>query len=483
MNEFLYKDFWLLIFKHLNEIDILNIGQTCKSAYRVLLSPDVRKRISNPFKPKYRLTAEQFECLKTMNKYTGLDVKVVVGDVGSGKTLVALAYALRKYEKEKILIIAPPANVGYWGEVLEKFIDKPVLSNYQSVPKFYKRDWYSHIDEYQLFLTSQINSENICKLFKDKGIDYMILIDECHKCSDFAAEMLYNGSYLQEVVGFTATPEGMGGLWGVPEDRIYLQSNQLRGSLPELRLFPHELTGLNHYQTAAIANKLINEKNINEYMQKQIFRVATYGVALEYYSYIMVGKKKFNIGPKGVYMMKECTDKTEELFLKICDSAKAMELLRLVLRLKKAGEKVVVFDETETYLPVLHLLFQRNNVQSYLFTGHYSPKERVNNIKKFQKNGDVILGTFNNLSEGHSLVPANHEVYLNWPMSKTKYNQAVGRIHRFPQRKTCYVHLLASCELEMFLFLTQMSRYDDEKPKTIVKMTEVQDFVQEFYLK
>lgn len=463
----LYKDGWILIFKKLDEVSIISLSHTCKNAYYAVKDHFAKQILCKPFKSQYKLTVEQFRCLYELNTDDEIN-KRVVADVGSGKTLLALAYIFRKYllgiggkihlrfpgpnelplsfdpQPPKIIICAPPANIAQWSDAIEKFTNEKYISTYSGAknytPKW--RELYKN-PEHRIILTSMYILQNFLKQLHFNRIRYVIIADECHHITFGPGK----SNYLRvEILGLTASEErDKSSAWG---KTFVLESTLLRSQLKPPEFVRYNYTGLTEYQRTAIKQSLHNvKKKITRSEQKRIMQQSMYGELLEYHGSFQVEKKRF------IFDRSSDVYRTDVFLEILMHTPKVIALVALAWKIKQKGEKLVVFDTSETGLSLLHLALRSNNIISYPFVTDYNPKERSNLIKKFQKDGDVILGSIGMLGEGQNITEGNHLVFIGNPNNAEQYKQALGRIRRFPQEKQVYVHIIASCAIEEYFIL------------------------------
>lgn len=485
----LYKDGWILIFQKLDEVSIISLSHTCKNAYYAVKDHFARQILCRPFKSQYKLTVEQFRCLYELNKSDEVN-KRVVADVGSGKTLIALAYIFRKYllgiggeirlrfpgpnelpmsfdpQPPKIIICAPPANVAQWSDAIEKFTNEKYISTYSGA-KHYTPGWRELYKkpEHRIILTSMYILQNFLQHLQLNRIRYVIIADECHHIAFGTGKT----NYLRvEVLGLTASEErDKNTEW---DKTFFLESVLLRSHLKPLEFVRYNYTGLTEYQRTAIKQSLHNvKKKITKGEQKRIMQQSMYGELLEYSGSFQVEKKRFVFDrASDIYL----TDVFLEILMR---TPKVIALVALAWKIKQRGEKLVVFDTSEAGLSLLHLVLRSNNIISYPFVTDYSPKERSNLIKKFQKDGDVILGSIGMLGEGQNITEGNHLTFIGNPNNAEQFKQAVGRLRRFPQEKQVYLHILASCAIEEYFILNFIAgNYES------VDKSEIFEFISEF---
>lgn len=454
-----YVDVVRLIAQHLDLWDLDAFSRTCKLFYRAFRAKPYCNMLSYPFKSKYKLTSDQIECVRTlMMVNVPTPFKVVHGEVGSGKTWVALSYVFRKYhkllknEQGAVLIVVPPSLVEQWSRCLRDNTSLKVLSNYRS-SCFYNKDWEDVMNEYQVFVTSNILSHPIqCKL---EGRKHIIIHDEAHnkpRCDRFKA---------LEVIGFTASintfKNRKKSAWEDIAWKFYeLRASQITENLPEVMFAEHPLTGYTARQKRLVLQEIAwiygNQKQlVHVDALNHINRTLTYSRCTEHDITFRDNFHNNNARAKRIYHQGWHTSSLEELVANMNKLPKMTTLLQLLIEIKHQGEKAIVFDTSSEDISLVWAYLSDAGLRCNLFTTAYSAAERPKVIDRFKKNGDVLLGSIKMIGEGHNITEANHIFFLRYPKNHEEFMQALGRCHRYPQKKHVYVHLLASCALEMFI--------------------------------
>lgn len=464
-----YADAWAYICRYLDPWDIVNLSQTCRNAYRGVRKPYVMEKVAFPFKRQYKLTPEQFATLKDMLE-NGDTHKLLIGEVGSGKTWLATAYFMYKYREAlengaiKVVITVPPANLAQWCNFLTTYTDLPIASNYKGLSQLYVSDEELH--RFPIYLTSLLKCRQLPFWFTLPGnedntgeevfeLPYVLIHDETHNASG-----LSNGEYV-EYVGFTASET----TFYERQDRkcmkawtkFKLESKLLRENLPPIVYKTYEYCGFpnNHLPQIALT---LGKKTDGKFSASQIASFSmevSYGKSTSYDLRCLIGRKTVKLERRftGYKVLN-----AEEMSAVLFEVPKMRQLLALCATVKDAGEKLVIFDTDATYLSLIYVFLRHYNIEAYVFSQLYSASERPKQIEKFKQNGDVLIGSISSLSEGHNIVEAVNVTFIRYPKNPEQYNQAIGRVHRYPQTKEVKVHLLFSCELEGVLALKSMER-------------------------
>ena len=156
---------------------------------------------------------------------------------------------------------------------------------------------------------------------------------------------------------------------------------------------------------------------------------------------------------------------TDEYFIKI-EKDKALDHMHKIPKLqsflavakicKQRGEKLIVFDINQSYIPFLYEFFSSAGFDTYPFCTAYNPAQRSKLLDDFRAKGDILIGSIAMLSESHNLSEANNLIFVRYPNKKEEFMQAFGRCHRYPQKKTVNIHMISSCSLELELALFAM---------------------------
>jgi len=402
---------------------------------------------------------------------------MVIGEVGSGKTFTAIAYVMRKYRDElakgriKVLIYVPPSSVAEWALFFEEKTDHEIISNYKSCRKFYKREWHSHLRSHNIFLTSyQCGGAMAARLLSDTNARLVIIIDEAHHIRDVSVTFRPSEPRFAEVIGFTATPKNEHlKNWEVTN----LASSVMRNNIPNIEYVRHSYTGYTNIQKLLVSTRLKTRGNIKWAAAKDISRAFMYETLFDSNLSFFLGKKKL--------IYESCSANAtfiEESIMveRMMKIPKLIALVALVKQIEAKGEKMLIFDINQHELLFLTLLLMRNKIGVSLYSSVYEPPRRANIIQSFRTNSNtVLLGSIGMLSESHNITEANHGLFVAYPNEYEKLHQAIGRFHRFPQKKTVYIHLLAASVLDEFISLKAVANEIGETMKS-----DIQDMLQEF---
>lgn len=479
-----YGDAWAYICTFLDPWDIVNLSRVCRNMYRAVNKPQIRRMVCYPFKEKFKLTPEQFATLKRLLN-SDAQCKLIVGDVGSGKTWLAIAYLMHRYRDAlqggaiKAVITVPPANVAQWAEFLTTYTNLHVVSNYRAcslsvepfievpedqtddermlgiVPEMVKKP-NPELTGAPIYLTSLINAAKLpLQLSSGEPSDFVIIHDETHNKTSLAT----NNDHCIEHVGFTASLKTFNARKEDDNDwKVFkLRSMMLREHLPPVIYETYGFTGFPESQKSVIASILGSKKtgrmsadSINSFLDEVTFgRAPSYGLQTK------IGRKNVSVVNKWLHQEILSGPQMVEVLNEV---PKLRAMLALCARIKERGEKLVIFDINTNYLSFLYIYLRHYGIEAYVVSQLYSASQRPKQIEKFQQSGDVLLGSISMLSEGHNITEANHVYFVRHPRNPDQYKQAIGRVHRFPQNKRVYVHLLASCELELFLALKGMEK-------------------------
>lgn len=482
-NKKFYLDFWVLVCRFLNEIDIVRLACVCKTTQRVLRkNKEIIERLCYPFKPRFKLTTEQYMCIASLMEKKPTPGKhvnnMVIGEVGSGKTFTAVAYVMRKYKDElakgrvKVLIYVPPSSVAEWALFFEQKTDHEIISNYKSCRRFFKREWYEYLRSHSIFLTSyQCGGAIATRLLSDTNAKLVVVVDEAHHLRDKVQHIFRPGEpRFAEIIGFTATPKNEHLKdWEVTN----LASCVMRSNIPNIEYIRHTYTGYTNVQKLLVSNRLKVKGNIKWAAAKDISRAFMYETLSDSNLSFFLGKKRliYESSSASAVFVEESV--IIERMMKI---PKLVALVSLVKQVKAKGEKMLIFDINQNEILFLTLLLMRSGIGVSLYSSVYEPPRRANIIQSFRTNSNtVLLGSMGMLSESHNITEANHGLFVAYPNEYEKLHQAIGRFHRFPQTKTVYVHLLAATVLDEFISLKAVANEIGETRKS-----DIQDMLKEF---
>ena len=501
-----YRDIWVCIANFLDSDDLFNMSLTCKSAYRAFKTNSLQEKISWPLVQPKRLTADQREIVQKMEKLNSR-LKLISGPVGSGKTLTSLAYALRKREifENKILIVVPPNLIKMWKESCVNFFGITPYVFHGSNPKYrygVEKDKTEPPEEKILLFSSKIYAFNNFPWMTNRYD--ILLIDEAHHYVDLW------GKTFSELIALSATAfkddtvaYGIRKLYKGDIKNVMFDLNKriIAEKLPEIiPVAPYNFKlqpSVIHYILDKKLRKHNGKNNLKD--MKWIPEVLTHPFVALFYDKkkfpkgfllpdeIIVNKKKLNIiGPytQEYYIhekeflsnnpfpwdkatkkrfsdfMQEKTKDNIDLCINSC--VKYRQCLAILKSLRDRGEKAIIFDLNVTYIPFLHKYLVDNGMNSYLFTTHYSVSSRQLQLEKFKKDdkANVLISSVAMLGEGHNVTEANHVIFLSNYLDKNKYYQAIGRCHRFPQKKPVYTYHLFNSKLDKDIYDHAYGKFD-----------------------
>lgn len=450
-----YLDALRCVARFLNPWELAKMSLVCKNWYRLIRRDEYRALISFPFRKRYKLTFEQFDVLHQMMNKPMEKFKLVHGEVGSGKTWLGVSYMMHKYRdglacslgrppKMHAMVIVPPTCVAQWSEFFEKYTDIPVLSNYDS-SCFFMPDWDSEIGKYGIIICSNLTSGRVADLLVLTNKKIFILHDEAHNA------IKANYHIAEEIVGFTASIESFSKKdtnVNIPWKIFTLSSQTLNSTLPPLEFVQYEPAGVRPKDAFNSLHYVMNdEKYISvealDYMETQWnFGIGYSGASCK------IGKKW--IGTSYGARIEEAEKERQATAISIMlNIPRLRQMVAVATLVKSRGEKLIVFDIEQSYIPHMTLLLQHFGFDVYPFCTAYNPSGRVKLLEKFKREGDVLIGSINMLGEGHNITEANNIYFARYPKTAEEFNQAFGRCHRYPQKKTVYVHMVFSCQLEM----------------------------------
>jgi len=511
-----YPDIFQKIGEFLESDDLFSMALTCKSAYKAFRRPDIQKKISWPLVKPKRLTYDQRQVIKEMER-AKIGLKLIYSSVGSGKSIVSLAYALRN-DFQNIIIVVPPNLITMWTKTCKEFFGETPLVLHNSNSKY---NWRSEVQrtvppkEKIVLLSYKIYyrlSYNFHWLDFTKSI---CIVDEAHH------ELDTNFSRFKEVIGLSATAFRKDGLsYGVKrlienynlsiEEIIFKLDNMvIANKLPEVFHYkPHSwtidenlidyilkkktspLNGENDLRdlkwisevlshpyiidldnvylgnTLTVAKKSFRippgNHNLFEEQRKQFYEnnlYPTYPILDEVDDYserhrlIMEYRKNVKVHEKKYKEFEEkYTEKEINRIIRV--NKKYRQCLAICEFLRDNNEKGIIFDINITYLPFLYKYLTDRGIVCYMFTTHYDVASRQKQLEKFKTDPEaqVLLSSVSMLGEGHNITEANHLIFLSPFSENNKYYQAIGRCHRYPQNKIVYVHYLFNSEFDKMTY-------------------------------
>lgn len=391
--------------------------------------------------------------------------KLVEGSVGSGKTWLAVAYMMHKYGEElkcslgdppKMygVVIVPPTCVAQWSDFFLKYTDIPVISGYES-SCFFVKNWEKELTNYGVCICSNLTSGKIVSSLLLTKKPILMLHDEAHN----AIKADYQ--YAIEVIGFTASintfhrrQKGLNIDWKV----FKLSSQTLSSSLADMEFISYEIAGVRPVDAWHMVRCMSNNDNFIMMDNMDLLDIyATFGTP-KFQAFVKIGKKFIgNKWYRDEQNNEEIQAKLISLFLAV---PKMRQLLAVANLVKSKGEKLIIFDVNQNYIIDMTIFLQHCGFKVFPFCTDFNPKGRVKILKEFQEKGDILIGSIQMLSESHNITEANHIVFVRYPSTAEEFDQAFGRCHRYPQKKTVFIHLIFATELEKF---SAFQALDDRK--------------------
>ena len=196
----LYADIYQKLAEKLDPDDVFSLALCCKAAYRAFKRPDIQTKISFPMLKPKRLTLDQRNVIKEMEKVK-IPVKLICAGTGGGKSLTSLAYTLRN-NFDKIFVVVPPNLITMWEKTCKEFfgISPLVLHNTNSKYEFRKEVQRETPPNERIILMSyMIFGRYSAPWLLDRKNDACI-IDEAHH------SLYFSNKSFREIIALSATP-------------------------------------------------------------------------------------------------------------------------------------------------------------------------------------------------------------------------------------------------------------------------------------
>jgi superfamily II DNA or RNA helicase len=494
----LYADIYQKLSEKLDPDDAFSLSLCCKAAYRAFKRPDIQKKISFPMLQPKRLTMDQRNTIKEMEKVK-IPVKLICAPVGGGKTLVSLAYALRN-NFDKIFVVVPPNLITMWDKTSKEFfgITPLILHNTNSKYNFRQEVQRETPPEERIILMSYMIFGRYSAPWMNERKSDVCIIDEAHH------SLYFRNKQFKEIIALSATPfkkstisRGVAHLMQefeveIADINFVMEKNVIAKQLPPVHhLPPHSwkiTEELVDYIKKRLSVTLEGNKDLRDIKWIPEVLSHPYLANMPYVGHsLSVGKKSFSIPSSSIDYVKQreiqevirkefekehgllqvtyvdwqADRRTERTYFKklekfqqeyfadeintmIRKNDKYRQCLTIAEYLKKKKEKAIIFDINITYLPFLFKYLTDRGVKAYMFTTHYDVSSRQKQLEKFKSDPDaqVLLSSVAMLGEGHNITEANHIITLTPFLDANKYKQIVGRCHRYPQNKPVYIHHL-----------------------------------------
>jgi superfamily II DNA or RNA helicase len=475
----LYTDFWEILGTYLSPDDLFSFMITCKQAYRACNRDSLRRKISYPMMYPWRLTFEQRELIRKMEEKDER-FKLIHGDVGSGKTIVSTSYAIRNYTKNpaaKVVMCGPPNLIKMWWTTLQNYFGIHPCILHGTDSKYDPQNAWKDIPAEQFILVSyRLLGFNSNLNWFDPTRD-LLIIDEVHHQTSVPV------TKFKEIIGLSATTTKASGLSKGIKAILYgfnqkaenctytLNKNIIAKALPAVEYYPYLLPSQEDVSNATRrALKYNKDHTYDLTCLQEISRLISHPEALDLNKFftsgnIMIGRKSLRVDIGNTIEYQKCMEDlkienpnlTTKEYRQLLDNRvtfdirqlgvtypKYVQAYHIIKRANDQGEKVLLFDNSVTYLPFIHQFLIAYGINSYLFSTHYDVTGRQRQLTKFKedKKPGVLLSSIGMLGEGQNITEANHVIFFAQNIDSSKYHQAVGRCWRYPQKKVVRIHLL-----------------------------------------
>ena len=386
-------------------------------------------------------------------------------EMGLGKSLQALKAIVMS--GKKALIICPTYLVWNWLAECEKFIDAEVVS-------FNPKKLFPNSCE--IIVASYTQLKFLGDIFN--MVDFVVA-DEFHYCKSMDAErtkLMYShlsNSKPKYFLGLTGTPIKN----RIPELHSLLLmlalsdkvTNKITAKYKSYYLFCYHFTNPRQINIGSrIVLKFEGQKNIEELkgflVGRMIRRKAEDVLDLpEIITKEVEVKYVENEGLKKVW--EEYTKKgvIAESTIKAGNAkAKAKFTGEYVLGLIESGiSRLVVFSEHVASSEEIYECI-RERSDAFIITGKTNTDDRRDSITRFEASDEgkprVLVATIGSCSTGVNLVAANHLVFNDCSWVPGDNNQALKRIHRIGQLKTCFIHYITGGTVDKIITRTLINK-------------------------
>ena len=512
----LYADIFQKLAEKLDPDTVFSLALCCKAAYRAFKRPDIQTKISFPLLKPKRLTLDQRNTIKEMEK-SKIPVKLICGGIGAGKTLTEIAYTLRN-NFDKIFVVVPPNLITMWTNTCVEFfgISPLVLHNTNSKYNFRKEIQRPETPEEKIILMSyMIFGRYSAPWMIDRKNDACI-VDEAHH------SLYFHNKNFREIIALSATPfkkstisRGVANLMQefkveIADINFVMEKNVIARQLPPVKHCPPHSWKITEELVDYIKKRLSVTLEGNKHLGdiKWIPEVLSHPFLADMPyvgNSLSVGKKSFSIPSSSADYTKQreiqeeirkefekehgllvithinwaADVKAQRAYYKKLDkfreeyfsdeintlirkNNKYRQCLEIAKYLKKKKEKAIIFDINITYLPFLFKYLTDRGVKAYMFTTHYDVSSRQKQLEKFKSDPEaqVLLSSVVMLGEGHNITEANHIITLTPFLDANKYKQVIGRCHRYPQNKPVFIHHLFNSGFDKAIYSHSLGEID-----------------------
>lgn len=402
---------------------------------------------------------------------------ILADEMGLGKSLQTICFIkqiLKEKPNSKIMIVCPTALVYNWKKEFDKFA--PNLK-YVTVAESKKKrmEVIKNIDNYNVFITSYGLVRNDNDEYEKVNFEVCV-IDEAQTIKNYQAGMTKEVKKIKSrtKIALTGTPleNSVLELWsifdfimpGYLNSIIKFKENYGISDIDDKSL--SKLKNLNYQikpfilrrKKKDVFKELPDKIENNIYLELPDFQKALYLKTLKETEKEMeeliqtegYTKARFKILQLLMKLRQICIDPAVLYENYNNESIKIEKLLEVVKNYISDGHKILIFSSFKRVLDRVKIMFDKENITSYVITGEVKSKDRMDLVEKFNKDDtNCFLITLKAGGTGLNLTSADIVIHLDIWWNPQVENQATDRTHRIGQKnKVTVVKLITKGTIE-----------------------------------
>lgn len=388
---------------------------------------------------------------------------ILADEMGLGKSLQTICFikqVLREKPDSKIMIVCPTSLVYNWKKEFDKFgSDLKYVVVFDNKVK--RLQVINDFDKYNIFITSYGLIRNDNDEYEDKSFEVCI-IDEAQAIKNYQAGMTREIKKIKArtKIALTGTPleNSVMELWSIFDFIMpgYLNNVQKFKDFYNIHDVDSEsLSKLNNlnYQIhpfilrrrkadviVDLPDKIFNDVYLDlPPKQKRLYLSVLKDTEREYKEILSsfdINKARFKILQLLMKLRQVCID-PNILFSNYNGEVIKMEkLLEVVNNYISDGHKILIFSSFKTVVDRVKIMFEENNISSYMIAGDVKSKTRMELVEKFNNDStNCFLITLKSGGTGLNLIGADVVIHLDIWWNPQVENQATDRAHRIGQTK------------------------------------------------
>ena len=388
---------------------------------------------------------------------------ILADEMGLGKSLQTICFIkqiIKEKKDAKIMIVCPTSLVYNWKKEFDKFA--PSLKYVTVFENKTKRlEIINNFDKYNVFITSYGLIRNDNDEYEDKNFEVCV-IDEAQAIKNYQAGMTREIKKIKAhtKIALTGTPleNSIMELWSIFDFIMPGYLNNVHRFKEMYGIHDIDKDSLNrisnlNYQIKPfilrrkkfdVVKDLPDKIENNVYLdlpdkQKSLYVGVLKESEREFQEILAnegIGKARFKVLQLLMRLRQICVDPSIVYENYKGESIKMEKLLETVQNYVSDGHKILIFSSFKMVIDRVKILFDRNNISSYMISGDVNSRIRMQLVDKFNSDStNCFLITLKSGGTGLNLTGADVVIHLDIWWNPQVENQATDRAHRIGQTK------------------------------------------------